>query len=79
MKRQENHWAAVGGLGGGREGRERVGDAASLLPGFIPFVPPGRDRGEERGREVRGAQEGPRQEEERSEDYQTYSYCVLSA
>lgn len=50
-----------------------------MLRGFIPFVPPGRDRGEERGREVKGAQEGPRQEEERSEDYQTYSYCVLSA
>lgn len=72
VKRQENHWAAVGGWGGGREGGVRVegggGDEASWLPGSIPFLPPpGRDGGEERGREVRGAQEGPRPEgEERS-------------
>lgn len=75
VKRQENHWAAVGGWGGGREGGVRVeggggggGNEASWMPGSIPFLPPpGRDGGEERGREVRGAQEGPRPEgEERS-------------
>lgn len=59
MKRQENHWAAVGGFGGGREEGERVGDAVSLLLGSIPFLPSGRDGGEERAREARGAQGVP--------------------